>query len=135
MDLVWGAGMHISKYRFFIRPFARSFYPHAVCVFDICIGCSIVCTGNDRHVPVQDLQPSQKPPFILGQKGVPIARSPSAERNLQDRHNIHALVAVLSALGMIGMYLSRISNQVKSRPLYWVKKVYQLPDSHQPKSI
>lgn|SRR5690606_9605426 len=48
---------------------------------------------------------------------------------------IFALGAVLSALGMIGMYLSRISNQVKSRPLYWVKKVYQLPDSHQPKSI
>lgn len=35
------------------------------------------------------------------------------------------LGSVLSALGLVGMYISKISNQVKNRPLYWVKKVYK----------
>lgn len=32
---------------------------------------------------------------------------------------------ILSALGLIGIYLSKIFNQVKDRPLYAVKKVYR----------
>lgn len=32
---------------------------------------------------------------------------------------------ILSALGLIGIYLSKVFNQVKGRPLYAVRKVYQ----------
>ena len=32
--------------------------------------------------------------------------------------------SILSALGLVGIYISRIFNQVKDRPLYWVKNVY-----------
>lgn len=34
------------------------------------------------------------------------------------------LGSVLSGLGLIGMYAAKIANQVKNRPLYWIKKVY-----------
>lgn len=32
--------------------------------------------------------------------------------------------STLSALGLVGLYLSKVFNQVKNRPLYWVKNVY-----------
>lgn len=32
---------------------------------------------------------------------------------------------ILSALGLVGIYLSKVFNQVKGRPLYAVKKIYQ----------